>query len=77
MKKIFLVFTAALLISGTAFAGKSSFEVGVTYGNISTINKNNSQLLTQINSALEELHKNGTYAEIYNKWFGADDAAAK
>lgn len=41
------------------------------------INKNNSQLLTQINSALEELHKNGTYAEIYNKWFGADDAAAK
>lgn len=48
MKKIFLVFTAALLISGTAFAGKSSFEVGVTYGNISTINKNNSQNHTDI-----------------------------
>ena len=43
MKKIFLVFTAALLISGTAFAGNSGFEAGVTYGNISAINKNNSQ----------------------------------
>ena len=43
MKKIFLVFTAALLISGTAFAGESSFEAGVTYGNISSIDKNNSQ----------------------------------
>lgn len=41
------------------------------------INKNNSQLLAQINSALDELHKNGTYAEIYNKWFGADASETK
>ncbi len=41
------------------------------------INKNNSQLLEQVNSALDELHKNGTYAEIYNKWFGAEALDAK
>ncbi len=35
------------------------------------IHKNNGQLLEQINAALAELEKNGTYDEIYGKWFGA------
>lgn len=34
------------------------------------INKNNTALLEQINSALEQLHENGTYDKIYQKWFG-------
>lgn len=42
MKKIFLVFTAALLVAGSAFA-KGTFEAGVTYGNINTTSKTNSQ----------------------------------
>lgn len=36
------------------------------------LNKNNSALLEQINSALVELQENGTYAELYQKWFGAN-----
>jgi len=36
------------------------------------VNKNNVALLEQINSALAELEKNGTYDAIYNKWFGAN-----
>lgn len=44
MKKIFLALTAALLVAGTAFAGTSqNFEAGVAFGNISCVNKNNSQ----------------------------------
>ena len=39
------------------------------------VNKNNSQLLEQINAALDELKKNGTYDEIYGKWFGASASA--
>ena len=36
------------------------------------INKNNTDLLEKINAALHELEQNGTYAEIYQKWFGAN-----
>lgn len=36
------------------------------------LNKNNSALLEQINSALVELKENGTYTELYQKWFGAN-----
>lgn len=45
MKKIVLAMVAALLVAGTAFAGTNSgrLEVGVTYGNISEIDKNNNQ----------------------------------
>ncbi len=35
-------------------------------------NKNNSELLEQINSALLQLQENGTYDEIYQKWFGTN-----
>ncbi|HHT68197.1 MAG TPA: basic amino acid ABC transporter substrate-binding protein [Firmicutes bacterium] len=35
------------------------------------IHKNNTQLLEQINAALDELKANGTYAAIYETWFGA------
>ncbi len=35
------------------------------------VNKSNEKLLEQINAALDELQKNGTYDEIYQKWFGA------
>ncbi|NMB02334.1 MAG: basic amino acid ABC transporter substrate-binding protein [Firmicutes bacterium] len=36
------------------------------------INKNNTTLLEQINSALLQLQENGTYEELYQKWFGAN-----
>ncbi|HHY15173.1 MAG TPA: basic amino acid ABC transporter substrate-binding protein [Firmicutes bacterium] len=35
------------------------------------INKKNKALLEQINGALAQLHQNGTYDAIYEKWFGA------
>lgn len=35
------------------------------------IPKNNEELLTKVNKALAELKANGTYEQIYNKWFGA------
>lgn len=34
------------------------------------IPKNNDELLTKVNKALSELKANGTYEQIYNKWFG-------
>ncbi len=34
------------------------------------INKRNTELLKKVNAALAELKANGTYDEIYNKWFG-------
>ena len=34
------------------------------------LTKQNTELLEKINSALEELHSNGTYDKIYEKWFG-------
>ncbi|MDI9484693.1 MAG: basic amino acid ABC transporter substrate-binding protein [Bacillota bacterium] len=40
------------------------------------VNKNNVELLEKINAALDELEQNGTYAEIYAKWFGANTPAA-
>ncbi|NMB19791.1 MAG: basic amino acid ABC transporter substrate-binding protein [Firmicutes bacterium] len=36
------------------------------------VNKKNTDLLEQINTALLELKENGTYNEIYQKWFGAN-----
>lgn len=36
------------------------------------LNKNNSALLEQINSALVQLQENGTYDELYQKWFGVN-----
>ena len=33
------------------------------------IKKGNSQLVEDVNGALEEMHKDGTYDEIYNKYF--------
>ena len=36
------------------------------------VNKNNTDLLEQINAALAELEDNGTYQEIFEKWFGAN-----
>lgn len=33
-------------------------------------NKKNPDLLEKINSALQQLHENGTYDKIYQKWFG-------
>lgn len=36
------------------------------------INKNNTALLEQINSALLQLQEDGTYTKIYQKWFGAN-----
>lgn len=36
------------------------------------INKNNKALLEQINQALNELKANGTYEQIYQKWFGVN-----
>ncbi len=36
------------------------------------VNKKNKALLAQINDALAQLHANGTYDEIYQKWFGAE-----
>lgn len=48
MKKIILALATALLISGTAFAGRSGFEAGVAYGNISFIDKNNFRTHTDV-----------------------------
>ena len=53
----------APLIAAGAVAANEYYGIAV--------NKNNQELLEQINSALIELEENGTYAEIYNKWFGA------
>ncbi|WP_318628271.1 amino acid ABC transporter substrate-binding protein [Paenibacillus polymyxa] len=36
------------------------------------VKKGNEELLTQLQSALDELHKNGKAAEISKKWFGED-----
>lgn len=36
------------------------------------VNKTNKALLEQINSALAELKANGTYEQIFQKWFGAN-----
>ncbi|HBG00628.1 MAG TPA: basic amino acid ABC transporter substrate-binding protein, partial [Firmicutes bacterium] len=36
------------------------------------MNKNNTGLLLQVNSALLQLQENGTYDQIYQKWFGAN-----
>lgn len=36
------------------------------------VKKGNEELLTQLQSALNELHKNGKAAEISKKWFGED-----
>lgn len=33
------------------------------------INKEQEAFLTAVNQALEEMHKNGTYDKVYNKWF--------
>lgn len=33
------------------------------------INKGQTEFLAQVNKALDTLHENGTYDEIYNKWF--------
>ncbi|MGL5728553.1 MAG: transporter substrate-binding domain-containing protein, partial [Plesiomonas sp.] len=33
------------------------------------VNKGNTALLTQLNTALDTLHANGTYQSLYNKWF--------
>ena len=40
------------------------------------VNKNNVELLEKINAPWMNLNKNGTYAEIYAKWFGANTPAA-
>lgn len=34
------------------------------------VTKNDTVLLNQVNDAITEIHKNGTYTKIYNKWFG-------
>lgn len=36
------------------------------------VTKQNTELLKKINDALEELHSNGTYDKIYEKWFGVE-----
>jgi len=35
-------------------------------------NKENTALLEAVNGALAEIKEDGTYVEIYNRWFGAD-----
>lgn len=35
------------------------------------VNKKNTDLLNQLNSALDQLQEDGTYDKIYQKWFGA------
>ena len=37
------------------------------------ISKGNDELVAAINDALATLHENGTYDEIYDKWFGASE----
>ena len=34
------------------------------------VNKKNTELLEQLNAALEKLKANGTYAKLEQKWFG-------
>ncbi len=34
--------------------------------------KENQKLMDQLNKALDEMRKNGEYAEIYKKWFGSE-----
>ncbi|MDI9413549.1 MAG: basic amino acid ABC transporter substrate-binding protein [Bacillota bacterium] len=36
------------------------------------VNKRNTDLLEKLNLALEQLHQDGTYDKIYQKWFGAE-----
>lgn len=36
------------------------------------VRKGNTELLDKLNAALKKLHDNGTYAEIYRKWFKLD-----
>lgn len=36
------------------------------------VHKSNTELLAKINSALAQMHADGTYDEIFNKWFGVE-----
>jgi ABC-type amino acid transport substrate-binding protein len=49
------------------------FATGESYG--FNVAKSNTGLLDAINGALTEAKTDGTYAKIYNKWFGTDGPA--
>ncbi len=57
---------------GTVGKGKGKIVGPVYEGHPYGIafSKGNSTLISKVNNALAELKKNGTYAEIYKKWFG-------
>lgn len=44
-------------------------------GMVLAMKKDNTELQAAVNKALKELHENGTYDKIYEKWFGKAPAA--
>lgn len=54
-------------VGGTEVVAK--IETGEEYG--IGVNKNNPGLLEEVNRALEQIVEDGTYDEIYEKWFGS------
>ncbi len=48
----------------------AEIPTGEQYG--FAFNKNSTELRTAVNGALAEIKQDGTYKEIYKKWFGAD-----
>ncbi len=36
------------------------------------VNKGNEDFIKKVNTALTEMKEDGTYNEIYKKWFGSD-----
>lgn len=42
-------------------------------GMVFAMKKDNKELQAAVNKALKELHENGTYDKIYEKWFGKQD----
>lgn len=70
------VTTDNAILLGMASENKNYELVGGTFTNEPygiAIDKNQENFLQAVNQALKEMHEDGTYDEIYQKWFPDDD----
>lgn len=64
------------ILLGMAASNPNYKLVGGTFTNEPygiAINKNQENFLNEVNQALKEIHEDGTYDEIYQKWFPDDE----
>lgn len=70
------VTTDNAILLGMASENKNYELVGGTFTNEPygiAVDKDQKRFLTALNKALKEMHKDGTYDEIYDKWFPDND----